>query len=140
MYRRVSRFGSYGIIIRDGKILLTQKKNGPYRGLWGLPGGAIEFEESPEDCLKREVLEETALLVENFELFCIATSNGRYFQRSEHVDFHHIGIVYSVKITEQASDQMAEEEVRWSDYTCLDLSELTPFAREAVSKLKGTCR
>jgi len=71
MEQRISRFGSYGVIIRCGKILLTQKKNGPYQRLWGLPGGAIEFGESPENALKREILEETAHLAEHFEFFCV---------------------------------------------------------------------
>ncbi len=31
---------------------LTQKKSGPYCGLWRLPGGAIEFGETPEVTLK----------------------------------------------------------------------------------------
>lgn len=40
---KVSRFGAYGILLRDSAILLVRKKSGSYKGLWDLPGGAIDF-------------------------------------------------------------------------------------------------
>ncbi|WP_108977120.1 NUDIX hydrolase [Leptospira ryugenii] len=51
-------------IIHDpkGKVLLIQqKKHG--NGYWLLPGGGIEFGESAEDALKRELKEELDLVV-----------------------------------------------------------------------------
>ena len=47
----LSRFGAYGILLGDSAILLTRKKSGPYKGLWDLPGGGIEFGETPEEAL-----------------------------------------------------------------------------------------
>ena len=44
-------------------MLLTKKNFCPYEGLWGLPGEAIEFGETPEMTVKREIQEETALEV-----------------------------------------------------------------------------
>jgi ADP-ribose pyrophosphatase YjhB (NUDIX family) len=40
----------------------------PAKGLWSVPGGAIDLGETVEECLKREVLEETGIkiLVEDF--------------------------------------------------------------------------
>jgi len=134
---QISRYGSYGVIIRKGKILLTQKERGPYKGLWGLPGGEIEFKEFPEDTLKREILEETAHLSHEFELLCIATNNQRYNQETQNIDFHHVGIIYIVKKIELVPDLTAEEEMKWSALNCLDLSDLTPFANEAVAQLTG---
>lgn len=45
----------------DGRILLQQRTD---NGLWGLPGGAVEFGESILEALHREVMEETGLTVE----------------------------------------------------------------------------
>jgi len=61
--------GIYGIIIKGNKILLIDKKGGPYDGKLDLPGGSMEFGETPEETLKREILEETGLEIKKYELF-----------------------------------------------------------------------
>ena len=56
------RPGACAIIFDDdGKVLLERRSD---NGFWGLPGGAVEVGESVEQAVKREVMEETALLVE----------------------------------------------------------------------------
>lgn len=40
---------------------------------WGLPGGFMEADENPEEAIKRELLEETGLKLENLELLRIKT-------------------------------------------------------------------
>ena len=42
-------------------ILLVKRAFDPGKGLWGLPGGFIELNESPQDAAKRELFEETGL-------------------------------------------------------------------------------
>ncbi len=46
-------------IIRDGeKIFATQRGYGDYKGGWEFPGGKIEEGETPQEALKREIMEE----------------------------------------------------------------------------------
>lgn len=52
-------------VIRDGKILLGKRKKNPGKGTWQLPGGKMEFSESPEQCAIRELKEETSLIGKN---------------------------------------------------------------------------
>ena len=50
------------------KILLIQRKNKPFNGMWALPGGALYNDESLEDGMKRELLEKTGLIIPNLKL------------------------------------------------------------------------
>jgi 8-oxo-dGTP diphosphatase len=53
------------IVIKDSKILLGRRVNSHGSGTWQFPGGHLEFEESIEDCAKRELFEETNLKIRN---------------------------------------------------------------------------
>lgn len=46
------------IIIKDNKIFVSQRGYGEFKGGWEFPGGKIEENETPEEALKREILEE----------------------------------------------------------------------------------
>lgn len=52
------------IALFDGEsIFLIQRAYPPAAGLWTLPGGRRESTETPEDCVRRELFEETGLVV-----------------------------------------------------------------------------
>src|SRR5439155_26143560 len=53
----------------DGRVLLGRRAHEPYRGRWDIPGGFLEEDEHPLDCLRRELREETGLDVEPGEFF-----------------------------------------------------------------------
>ena len=52
------------IIIDDNKVLCLKNE----RNEWDFPGGKINFKEDIEDCLKREVKEETNLDIKNLKI------------------------------------------------------------------------
>ena len=56
--------GVGAVIVADGKVVLIKRRYEPLAGRWSLPGGAVEVGETLEECVAREMLEETGLEVE----------------------------------------------------------------------------
>ncbi|MGZ4857365.1 MAG: NUDIX domain-containing protein, partial [Methanobacteriaceae archaeon] len=52
------------ITAEDGKLVFIRRKNPPYHGSWALTGGFVEYGETVEQAVMREVKEETGLIVE----------------------------------------------------------------------------
>lgn len=48
-------------VVRDGRVLLVRRGIEPHFGEWCLPGGFLEWGESPEEGARRELVEETGL-------------------------------------------------------------------------------
>lgn len=57
------------IIVKNNKIFVTQRGYGEFKGGWEFPGGKIEENETPEDALKREILEELNVKIKVGEHF-----------------------------------------------------------------------
>jgi 8-oxo-dGTP diphosphatase len=55
-----------GAVIRsDGRVLAIKRRD---NGAWVQPGGVMELDEAPQDAVRREVLEETGVVVEPEQL------------------------------------------------------------------------
>ena len=65
-------FAAGVIFNQDNRILLVKSTYQRFHP-WGLPGGSLDYGESPEDAVKREVLEETGLIVEIKRLLLVKT-------------------------------------------------------------------
>lgn len=54
-----------GLIFNDNKIFICRRKpEKSLGGFWEFPGGKVELNESYENCLKRELIEELEMTVE----------------------------------------------------------------------------
>lgn len=59
------------------KILLIQRKNPPFQNQWALPGGFLDMDETVEQAVKRELQEETGLVLDNLEQFKVFSAVNR---------------------------------------------------------------
>ena len=76
---KVIRAGAYALVTCKEHIVLVEAGQGPYKGMCNLPGGGIEFGESPKETLRRELEEETGIT--NYEF-----SKG--YQESMYYEFN----------------------------------------------------
>lgn len=59
-------YGNYsvgvgGLVLHHDRVLLIQRNQDPGKGLWTIPGGYVEFDETAESGVVREVEEETGI-------------------------------------------------------------------------------
>ena len=111
-YPRWPLVGVGALIFERGRILMARRGKEPLKGWWTLPGGALETGELLDRAVKREVLEETGLVVEPvrvFEIFerIMPDAEGR-------TEYHYVLIDYECRVTGgelRAGDDVAE--VAW---------------------------
>jgi mutator protein MutT len=77
---------SAALIFHHGKLLITQRHAQSHLGgLWEFPGGKREAGETFEECLVREIREETGVAISVGELFEETTHD--YPEKSVHLKF-----------------------------------------------------
>lgn len=144
--RQHTHLGVYGLVRLGGKVLLVKKGRGPYNGMYDLPGGGIEFGETPLQTLRREFLEETGLAVEPVQLLAAVSNRLQYVNSSLEVeDLHHLGILYVVELapTEDVSRSLESPDGQdslgavWFDAEQLRSVQLSPFAESALRESQG---
>jgi 8-oxo-dGTP pyrophosphatase MutT (NUDIX family) len=135
--RRVTRIGVYAAVLQEQSILLIEKKSGCYKGLLDLPGGGIEFTESPEEALKRELLEEVALEFESMKWMANLSHNQEVTNVDNPFYFHQLGLIYEVLGHSKVENVIPEESFAWHSLKQIDLENLTPFARVVVEKRRS---
>jgi 8-oxo-dGTP diphosphatase len=93
-------------VIKDGKILLIDKKTGIGKGKINGPGGKLEDGESPEQCARREVREELGIQVSDLQYY------GQ--QRFQFVDGLSIHVwVYKTETFEGTPTESDEADPLW---------------------------
>lgn len=58
---RTPKIGALAVVLHHDQVLLVQRSKQPDRGLWGFPGGHVEWGETVSQAAARELLEETGV-------------------------------------------------------------------------------
>ena len=133
MGRRHSSARAYGVLRRGTDVLLVRSSNPQHRpALWWLPGGGIDFGESPEDTVVREFREETGLDVASPVLVDVM-SDVR--ERPNGDEVFTVRIIYTVSLL---GGELTHEErgttdrAAWFGVDALSQLSLADFARRAL--------
>ncbi len=81
-----------GIVVMDGNMLLVRRGKEPGKGKMALPGGFVEYGETTQECIRREVIEETGLVTEVLDLI------GIYSDPDRDPRGHLISVVYLLHV------------------------------------------
>jgi len=97
-----------GAIFRDGRLLLLRRLDSKkfFPGNWEIPGGKVDFGESPETAVLREIKEETGLDAKIERVFhtwsCIIERKG--------VQEHCVEIDFLLSVTDFTKIQLSPDE------------------------------
>ena len=95
-----------GVLEREGRILAARRKRGSHlEGCWEFPGGKLEPDESPEECLVRELAEEIGVKVRPRRILEVVFH--RYPEKSVLLLF------YACELVEGEPEALECDEVLW---------------------------
>jgi ADP-ribose pyrophosphatase YjhB (NUDIX family) len=115
--------GVGAIVVSDRGILLVKRDKEPARGLWSIPGGAVEVGERQEEALFREILEETGVEVEVLEL--AGTADIILYDDGGGIEFHYLLNHFVCKaLTENTKPESPEADVEWFHPDSLPTDEM----------------
>lgn len=58
------KIGALAVVVHNEQVLLVQRSKQPDAGLWGFPGGHVEWGETVLEAAQRELREETSVIAE----------------------------------------------------------------------------
>jgi ADP-ribose pyrophosphatase YjhB (NUDIX family) len=116
----------------DNRILLGRRTD---NNMLGYFGGSVEIDEKVEDCAKRELYEETGIIADEIEFFCINSGPETHYVYPNGDEVSNIEIIYLCKkyhgeLTE--SDEM--KELKYFNVKDIDINDISPPIRSVVQK------
>lgn len=115
------------IIRKDDKIFATQRGYGDFKDWWEFPGGKMEVGESPEEALRREILEELSTEICVDEYICTIEYDYPKFHLTMHCYFCSL-VTEALHLNEhEAARWLAKDEldrVKWLPADVLVVNEI----------------
>ena len=118
---------------QQGRILLGKRTD---NHKWGYSGGAIEIDETVEDCARRELLEEMGITAGELELFYINSGPEAHYTYPNGDEVSNVEIIYICRdYSGEIRPQEEEiEEIRYFSIDELDLDQISPPIRPVMKR------
>ena len=114
------RSGSSIIFVNDQQqvlLFLRDDKPGlPYRNMWDIPGGHVEPNETPEQCIVREMKEEMNINLQDFQLLCRKEFDDRIeytYWKNENLNISEINLMEGQRLKWFTRQEAAETELAY---------------------------
>lgn len=126
------------LIICDEQVLLVKRAQQPGKGQLDLPGGFVDYAESNEQALKRELFEELQLAVNTMQY--LASYPNHYLYQD--VLYHTLDCFFVVNLTTKPNVILQQSEVStydWFNLSNIPLEQLAfESGRSAIQKYLAT--
>lgn len=122
-------FGIKALVLREDGRFLAMHKAGQKSPLLELPGGRMQFGETIEEALIREMLEETGLSVMPTNLL----TTWNYMKKTG--NFQVAGVIYQVAVEDLTVLQCSEEHDAYTWLSFDELDKLVPHFEAALSRV-----
>lgn len=119
------------IIVKDHKVLATQRGYGEWKDFWEFPGGKIDAGETPEEALRREIKEELDTEIAVGELFTTIDYDYPTF----HITMH----CYLCTIENGSLTLLEHEAAKWLSLEQLDSVTWLPADLLVIAELQKSC-
>lgn len=100
--------------------MLIQRGVEPFQGYWATPGGHLDWDETAEEGLRREVREETGLEVTSERLIGVKSSPSRH-------PLQVIGLFYLVEVDDVKTLKSGDDAVAFQWFGFNELPEVMAF-------------
>ena len=117
------------IILKGAKVFATQRGHGDFKESWEFPGGKMEAGETPEEALKREILEELSTDISVDEFLCTVEYDYPKFHLTMHC--------YLCSLLTETLHLNEHEAAKWLMINELDIVRWLPADFEVLDALKG---
>lgn len=129
------RIGAYGLAVADGCALLVRVATPPrFAGVWTLPGGGVEWGESPVEALVREMEEETGLTPAVGSPLLVRSEVFELPEETDH-PIHGLQLVYRVDVDGEPRDEVdgSTDRARWIPLAEIDVLAVVPLVTHALA-------
>lgn len=124
------------VVFKAEKVLLVERGKSPGAGLWSLPGGSVELGETLQKAAKREIFEETAIVIRPKEPFYTFDFIQKDNQNA--IRFHYV--IVDLKADYLSGQPRAGDDamqVRWVASTELKDLKVNPLTLKVLKRFFG---